>query len=46
MRTVNVHGFRVQHQAVIFGKVYCFCIDVDGVYFMVKVNDDGTLDIL
>jgi hypothetical protein len=46
MKTVDVNGFRVQHQAVIFGKVYYFCIDVDGVYFMVKFNDDGTMEVL
>jgi hypothetical protein len=46
MRTVDVNGYRVQHSAVIFGKLYYFCIDVEGVYFMMKVNSDGTLDIL
>lgn len=46
MRTVDVNGFKVQHQAIIANKVYYFCIDVDGVYFLVKFNDDGTVDVL
>jgi hypothetical protein len=46
MRTVDVNGYRVQHSAMIWGKLYYFCIDVEGVYFMMRVNSDGTLDIL
>jgi hypothetical protein len=46
MRTVDVNGYRVQHSAVLFGKLYYFCIDVEGTYYMIKVQEDGTLDIL
>lgn len=46
MRTADVGGFRVQHSAIIFGKLYYFCLDVNDTYFMVKVNEDGSLDVL
>lgn len=46
MRTVDVNGYRVQHVAELFGKVYYFCIDVEGVYYMIRVESDGTLEIL
>lgn len=46
MRTVDVNGYRVQHSAFLFGKLYYFCIDVEGAYYMIKVQPDGTLDIL
>jgi hypothetical protein len=28
------------------GKLYYFCIDVEGVYYMIKVEQDGTLTIV
>jgi hypothetical protein len=46
MKTVNVEGYRIQHSCILFGKTYLFAIDVEGTYYMIKVNDDGTFDIL
>jgi hypothetical protein len=46
VKTVEVNGYNVQHSAFLFGKLYYFCIDVEGVYFMIKVAPDGTLEIL
>lgn len=46
MRTQDVAGHRVQWEAVLFGKRYLFAIDIEGVYYMLKVKDDGTLEVL
>ena len=46
VRTTNINGYQVQWEAVLFGKQYLFCIDVEGTYYMIKVGSDGTFDIL
>jgi len=46
MRTEDVEGHKVQWKAMIFHKLYLFCIDIEGTYYMVKVAPDGHLTIL
>lgn len=46
MKTTLIQGHRVHWQAVILNKVYFFATDVEGTVYMLKVNRDGTLDIL
>jgi hypothetical protein len=46
MKVTDIHGHQVEWQAIIFGKVYFFARDVEGVLYMLKVNPDGTLEIL
>lgn len=46
MRTTELMGHHVHHSATIFGKVYFFAYDIEGTCYMLKVNADGTLDIL
>lgn len=46
MKTTDVAGHNVNWQAVIWGKVYFFATDVEGTWYMLKVNIDGSLDIL
>ena len=46
MKVRNVGGHRVYHTAILFGKMYMFAYDGEGVTYMIKVNADGTLDIL
>lgn len=46
MKTTDVSGHNVHWQAVIWGKVYFFATDVEGTMYMLKVNIDGSLDIL
>lgn len=46
MKVTNIQGHNVHWQAMIFGKIYFFATDVEGTLYMVRVNKDGTLDIL
>jgi len=46
MKITNVQGHQVNWQAIIWGKLYLFATDVEGTLYMLKVNTDGTLDIL
>lgn len=46
MKTTNIQGHNVHWQAMIFEKIYFFATDVEGEVYMIKVNRDGTLDIL
>lgn len=46
MKTTDIQGHKVHWQAVIWNKVYLFATDVEGTIYMIKVNEDGTIDIL
>lgn len=46
MRTTDIMGHSVHWQCVLFKRVYFFATDVEGTVYMLKVNPDGTLDIL
>ena len=46
MKTTDILGHAVHWQCVIMKRVYLFATDVEGTVYMLKVNEDGTLDIL
>lgn len=46
MKTTNFLGHMVHHQAIIFGQFYLFATDVEGTVYMIKVLEDGSLEIL
>lgn len=46
MKTQDIMGHQVHWQCVLFGKFYMFATDVEGTVYMLKVNEDGSLDII
>lgn len=46
MKTTNIQGHHVHWQAMIFGKIYFFATDVEGELYMLRVDKDGSLNIL
>lgn len=46
MKTTDIENHNIHWQGIIWGKLYFFAIDPYGTTYMLKVNNEGHLEIV